>query len=219
MSKKQLFLGLALSALLLGTVGPAKAALMGVDLGTGAPPATLGGYSMTEFGTARGGEGGSVSSLDSGTGFTLGFTEAMIKESIGAGWATWSHGYDGGVYKSNGRTSQTLTLAPGAGAFDFWVEPDPFAVITITAKASDGTSLTESINGQGGASGFGFFSPDGSTTISSITITSSVDFAIGEFGVSPVQQAVPEPTSLTLLGIGAVSLLGYGWRRRKTVVA
>lgn len=29
--------------------------------------------------------------------------------------------------------------------------------------------------------------------------------------------ATPEPASVALLGIGAMSLLGYGWRRRKTV--
>ena len=29
----------------------------------------------------------------------------------------------------------------------------------------------------------------------------------------------PEPASLTLLGMGGLGLLGYGWRRRKTVVA
>lgn len=31
--------------------------------------------------------------------------------------------------------------------------------------------------------------------------------------------ATPEPASLTLLGFGAVGLLGYGWRRRKRAAA
>jgi hypothetical protein len=31
--------------------------------------------------------------------------------------------------------------------------------------------------------------------------------------------SVPEPSSLTLLSLGSLALLGYGWRRRKRVVA
>jgi hypothetical protein len=31
--------------------------------------------------------------------------------------------------------------------------------------------------------------------------------------------AAPEPASLTLLGIGALGLLGYGWRKRKPAQA
>jgi hypothetical protein len=39
------------------------------------------------------------------------------------------------------------------------------------------------------------------------------------FSVSGDIVSVPEPASLTLLGIGALGLLGYGWRRRKQVTA
>jgi hypothetical protein len=35
--------------------------------------------------------------------------------------------------------------------------------------------------------------------------------------LTPSVAATPEPSSLTLLGLGSLGLLGYGWRRRKQV--
>jgi hypothetical protein len=47
--------------------------------------------------------------------------------------------------------------------------------------------------------------------------TLTPDAALGSSGEADAfsPSAVPEPASLTLLGFGAVSLAGYGWRRRK----
>jgi hypothetical protein len=51
------------------------------------------------------------------------------------------------------------------------------------------------------------------TSLGSLTFTSFGD--TGTFTAT----AIPEPASLTLLGIGAVGLIGYGWRRRQGTAA
>jgi len=212
---KRLIPGFVACVLLLGYVTQAKAGIIGQALGTAAPPSTLGGFTMTPFAADGSPLFSDVTTLSTPLGGTLTFDAGMNHRQIGSGWATWSHGYTGDVYFSNGRTSGTMTLAPGVGAFDFYAEPNPFQSFTITATDSSGATVTQTVSGSGGASGYGFYTTD-SATISSVSISSSVDYAVGEFAVAAAGvTAVPEPASCTMLALGALSMAGYTWRRRK----
>lgn len=182
-----------------------EAAIAGIALGTGAPPSTLGGYAMTAFPvdstnpvypssfldvTAVPGPGGS----------SLSFNQPLTHDRAGdinTGWATWSHGYVGDVYdtiSASDPNSVTLTLSGSAHAFYFYAEPTEFTengfTITATTKNGEGiVNVIQTVKGQGGAAGYGFFTD---SFITSIKIDGpGTDFAIGEFGIS----AVPEPTT------------------------
>lgn len=88
----------------------------------------------------------------------------------------------------------------------------------IVVNNNDGTTIlvdpatnNQTIIATGGTRG-DFTSPDtndGSLLLAFTDAAYRLQVAGGTFA------PVPEPTSLTLLGIGAAGLLGYGWRRRK----
>ena len=160
------------------------------SVGTGAPPATLGGYPMTAFGLDSRALGEQVSSITDPAGTIL-LSPSLVHLRVGTGWATWSHGYGGDVYFSGFPTggddpTVELTLPPSTKAFAFYAEPNTFGSFSVEAIASDGTS-SEPVNIQGnsGARYFGFYGRDGKT-LSSVTVTASDPrgFAIGEFQIS-----------------------------------
>jgi MYXO-CTERM domain-containing protein len=199
------------AAVLLGSGFVSHAALTAVDLGTGAPPATLGGYTITLFPDDTRPVIADVMDVPSPLGGDITFDIPVSHREIGTGWATWSHGYTGDVYYSNGATSLTIGLPAGTLAFLAYAEPNPFSVLDITATAQDGTTITIPVNGSSGANGFGFYS-DGVSPLTSITFSSSVDFAVGEFGIA----ATPVPETSTVMGgIGLAALCGLAvWRRK-----
>jgi len=197
-----------IAILAVSMVGVAQADIFSVDLGTIAPPATVGGYAMTAFPDDTRSNYSSVTSVDSPLGGSVDFDITMSLREIGSGWATWSHGYTGDVYFTAGATSVTMTLPAATGAFYFYAEPNPYSVHSITATADDGTILALDVDGSYGARGYGFYTT-GASVLSSISVSTDVDFAVGEFGIA----AVPVPGAV-LLGLLGMSVAGCRLRKK-----
>lgn len=165
----------------------AQASIIGSAGGTAAPAATLGGYAMTSFPADIRPLGNYVTSVDSPLGGTVGFSPDLFHLAIPF-WPNWSHGYSGDVYWTALAHSIELTLPAQTGAFYFYAQPKTGSgTVTITAS-SNGVTVSQDVDSDGGASYFGFYA-DVTNTISSITITSSTDFAVGEFGIAEALQA------------------------------
>jgi hypothetical protein len=164
--------------------------------GVGAPPATLGGYVMSPFSVDTRNDV-SVASVSGPTG-DIGFSPSLVHTQVGYGWATWSNGYYGDVYTTAPALSVTISLPPSTSAFYFYAEPDPFSTFDITATTSDGaTSGAVPVYGAYGAQYFGFYT-DGSVQLESITVSSDVDFALGEFGINGTGAMAPPVNYLAM---------------------
>lgn len=188
---------------LLSVAATAQAAVSFVNLGTSAPPSTLGAYSMQAFSTvpqAAIANGTSVTTLPgSPIPGSLTLDTALTKHTVpGGGWSTWSHGYTGPVYGmyTNGGP-RILTLPPSTGAFYVYVEPNSFGSFNVQATTDTGASSGPiSVSGSAGATGFGFHAGPGESIVS-VTITADPGangFAIGEFGIASSALPVPVPT-------------------------
>lgn len=190
------------------------AAIIAENLGLAAPPAMLGGFSLTPFAADGRPLGQPVGSVPSPTAFggEVTFSTELDHLRIGQGWLTWSHGYTGDVYHDASVTDLTMALPTGTRAFVFYAQPGPLEDFNIIATAHDGTSLTLVVNGEGGALGFGFYSD--TVLLQTIRVQSDVDFAVGEFLITQV----PEPEAWAgMTALGLAGLAGaYRWRARRT---
>jgi len=204
----------AVVPLLLLTSSSVFAAITVQDLGTAAPPSTLGSFPITLFPTDSRSEFAVVDSVPSPLGGEVVFSSGMDRLLVGSGWGTWSHGYSGDVYATFD-TSVTLELPSNTCAFVFYAQPD-FPDGLIRATAEDGSFLELLVAFDSGANGYGFFT-DGTTVLSSIEVLATSGFGIGEFGIATC--VVPESSNLIT---GGVLAGGMGWfvlsRSRRTRV-
>jgi Ca2+-binding RTX toxin-like protein len=177
--------------------------------GTGAPPATLGGYTMTAFPDDTRPEFDPVTTVPGPTG-DLVFGAPHNHRDVGSSWATWSHGYSGDVYYNDGALSSEMTLPAGTDAFYLYVEPQQFGTFNIRATAQDGTtSGPVPVEGSSGAQYFGFYGTGGDKIVKIVVDGDDpTGFAVGEFGISA---AAPPPADLcfgqpaTITGNGVVT--------------
>ena len=168
----------------------ANAGISFTNLGTGAPPAAVGGYTMLPFDQAA--QAAIPDSYDNlvtsipgnPLGGNLGISPAN-KATTPATWGTWSHGYTGAIYFTRG-TQATLTLPANTHAFYFYAEPDS-GTFTLNAISDSGTSSGPiAVAGNSGATGYAFYATAGEK-ITTITVTAQTgfsDFALGEFGIA-----------------------------------
>jgi len=118
----------------------------------------------------------------------LGLSPTHEKRTVGASWGTWSHGYTGEIYWTLGSTTALYTMPPSTDAFDCYIEPNPFAPqsFTVTGTADNGDMavlMLASVSGASGATHFGFW-VDAPCNLSTISVSSTADFAIGEARIS-----------------------------------
>ena len=152
---------------------------------------------------------------------TVSFSTSLTAVQVpGGGWATWSGGKTPRVLIGEGYTLTTVTgtFSDSVTAFGLEMEPDTFSVFPMTLQLSDGSLLTQEVQGDSGALFFGWTAG----SISSMTLFISpnqaggtTDFAFGEMVKSESTSTVPEPATMLLLGSGLIGMAAFARRKFK----
>jgi hypothetical protein len=225
---KYSFFILALLALVLGGAGPVMAGPItlfntGVNaLGTPLPDGTIGDPHFTM--TPPGGSTSTILVRTSAGGFPIPpyIGDDSLSAWIGPNNDTFVDG-PAGTYTYH-TTFSLAGLNPATASISGLWAVDNEGVSILLNGVSTGNSI--STPGAEDPASFEIFHPFSITT-GFVTGVNTLDFVVFNDGgptalrveMSGTAQSVPEPTSLTLLGIGIAGIAGYGWRRRKAATA
>jgi hypothetical protein len=201
--------------------------------GSGAPPATLGPYTMTSIPETRA-DRSLVSTIASPLGGDISLSSDYEIRTVGSTWASvWASGYTGKIYFS-GNSSVVLTMPANTKAFYFYAQPDQYGTFDISAQTQDGTSsgpqaiVSSSPPLITQASYFGFYVPTSSPSTNIVTITISITgiiagygFGFGQMGINscslpnitqePVAQKICNGQGLSL-SVAASPATSYQWK-------
>jgi hypothetical protein len=180
--------------------------------GTGAPPASMGGYAMVSSPQDTRSDYTNVTSAPATASSSFAFNQSMQLYTIPSSWCStdWAGGgYSGRVYYS-AADSVTITLPSPEPAVDFYAEPNEFGTydVTVSAKAPDGSSVSsgpiatpDTVCFLSGPSAhfFGFYGTGGES-ISSVTVSSpgTEGFGVGDFAIEQEIVFADVPSDMTV---------------------
>jgi hypothetical protein len=188
----------------------------------GGPNTTVNGVTFTGIGSH--GTWGNFTFNGTGTLLGVGFISTNPPFStLSAAYQELLGNYGGPVAGSLSLTINGLTVGDQY-EFEWWAnlsttyQGGPSLTNQITATAGNSVQLSSNTTGtDGGVGQFVLGNFTATTTSEAITFSGSPTTFINALQVRDLgpATATPEPASLTLLGLGSLSLLGYGWRRRR----
>ena len=131
-------------------------------------------------------------------------------------WNPWRPGSSEPVLWSGmGVNSMTLFFDNSPYAFGMWAMPNLLTYsFDVTLGLEDGSQLTQLINGANGPSFFGFTNGIGVDWMTVSVDEPEYGLGFGEMVMGAEgQPAIPEPATMTLLGLGLLGI-GAGLRKR-----